>query len=148
MKRKTLLARATLLWLCAGAAAAWGQDSASKTLTYTCTNAKGRNITSDRPIAECRDRVQRVLNSNGLEVRRLGPTLTDHELAEMEAARRQMEADRAREREERARAPRRLSASSKWPLWRASASRSCATAAGTSRRASRNGPTRTKSRFH
>jgi len=102
MRKKTLSVSAALL---ACAAAAWGQaDTGTTRHTYTCTNAKGRNITSDRPIAECVDRVQRVLNSNGLEVRRIGPTLTDSEYAEMEAARRQIEADKAREREERARA--------------------------------------------
>ena len=30
---------------------------------YTCTDAKGRKLTSDRPIPECHDREQRVLKT-------------------------------------------------------------------------------------
>jgi len=92
-----------LLCALACAGAALGQQGTAS-LVYTCTNSKGKNITSDRPIAECVDRVQRVLNSSGVEVRRMGPTLTERELTEMATMRRQLEADQAREREERARA--------------------------------------------
>jgi len=103
MTRQQILPCLLCALACAGAAL--GQQSQNGAgLVYTCTNSHGKNITSDRPIAECVDRVQRVLNSSGLELRRIGPTLTERELIEMATMRRQLEADQAREREERARA--------------------------------------------
>jgi len=92
-----------LLCALACAGAAFGQQSQHGGV-YTCTNSQGKKITSDRPIAECADREQRILNSSGVELRRAGPTLTEREQAEMAAMRRQREADQAREREEHARA--------------------------------------------
>jgi hypothetical protein len=35
------------------------------TLTYTCVDRKGNKRSSDRPIPECNDREQRVLNKDG-----------------------------------------------------------------------------------
>ena len=43
---------------------------------YTCVDAKGRKITSDRPIADCIDREQVELNPSGTVRRKVGPTLT------------------------------------------------------------------------
>ncbi len=83
-----------------GAAAA--QSGASGGI-YSCIDAKGRRITADRPIAECLDRDQRVLGSTGVELRRVGPTLTESERAELENQRRQQQAEQRRMREERAR---------------------------------------------
>ena len=40
----------------------------------------------DRPIADCVDREQRVLDHTGTERRRIGPSLTEHERAAQEAA--------------------------------------------------------------
>jgi hypothetical protein len=52
---------------------------------YSCTDAKGKRLTSDRPILDCIDREQRVLNSDG-SVRKIIPrTLTAEERAEKEA---------------------------------------------------------------
>ena len=48
---------------------------------YTCVDAKGRKLTSDRPIPECLDREQRVLNSNGTLRTKIGPSLTAQEQA-------------------------------------------------------------------
>lgn len=70
---------------------------------YACTDAKGRRLTADRPIAECVDRDQRVLGNSGVELRRVGPTLTDNERSEMEAQRRREQEEQRRLREERAR---------------------------------------------
>ena len=56
---------------------------------YTCTDARGRTLTADRPIAECTDREQRELSPSGTTRRRIEPTYTARELAERE--------DRARE---------------------------------------------------
>lgn len=52
---------------------------------YTCVDAKGRKLTSDRPIAECTDREQKVLNPSGTVQSRVGPTLTAKERADLEA---------------------------------------------------------------
>ena len=70
---------------------------------YACTDARGNRITADRPIADCVDRDQRVLGSTGIELRRVGPALTEHERAEMDARRRQQQAAQQRLREERSR---------------------------------------------
>lgn len=51
---------------------------------YTCTDAKGRKLTSDRPIPECTDREQKVLNPSGTVRTKVGPTLTLTEKAEQE----------------------------------------------------------------
>ena len=48
---------------------------------YTCTDAKGRKITSDRPIADCIDRTQQEMTPQGTVKRVLGPTLTAQERA-------------------------------------------------------------------
>jgi hypothetical protein len=70
---------------------------------YACTDAKGRRLTADRPIADCVDRDQRVLGTSGAELRRVGPTLTDVERADLEAQRRRDQAEQRRLREERSR---------------------------------------------
>ena len=70
---------------------------------YSCTDASGRRITSDRPIAACVDREQRVLGNTGVELRRLGPTLTEQERAAQEAKHRQEQAEQLQLREERSR---------------------------------------------
>jgi hypothetical protein len=49
------------------------------------------------------DRDQRVLGNSGVELRRVGPTLTDNERAELDAQRRRDQAEQRRMREERSR---------------------------------------------
>jgi len=44
------------------------------TLTYTCVDSKGNKRSSDRPIPECSDREQRVLNKDGSLRRVIPPT--------------------------------------------------------------------------
>ena len=51
---------------------------------YACTDAKGRKLTSDRPIAECVDRTQQEMSPQGTVKRVLGPTLTAQERAVQE----------------------------------------------------------------
>jgi hypothetical protein len=46
---------------------------------YTCVDAKGRRLTSDRPIVECLDREQRELTPGGTVKRKIGPSLTAEE---------------------------------------------------------------------
>ena len=76
---------ATLL----GAAAQTAPGSTpSGTGIYSCVDGQGRRLTSDRPIAECTAREQRVLNRDGSVQRVLPPSLTAEERAEREAAER------------------------------------------------------------
>ena len=70
---------------------------------YTCTDAKGRKLTSDRPIPECSDRAQRVLNPSGTVRTIVGPTLTGPERAAQEAKQRREAEERARQAEEKRR---------------------------------------------
>ena len=52
---------------------------------YTCVDEKGRKLTSDRPIAECANREQRVLNRDGSVRAVHAPAMTAEELAAQEA---------------------------------------------------------------
>lgn len=79
---------AGLLSTLAGASAL-AQGGAELRGIYSCTDAKGRRLNSDRPIADCLDREQRVLGPTGIELRRVGPTLSDSERAALDAQRRQ-----------------------------------------------------------
>lgn len=70
---------------------------------YTCTDAKGRRLTADRPIIECIDREQLELSSGGLPRRRIGPSLTAAERAAEEDKARRLEEDRIRANEDKKR---------------------------------------------
>lgn len=70
---------------------------------YTCVDAKGRKLTSDRPIPECLDREQKVLNPSGTVRARVGPNLTEKERAELEARQKQEAEARAAQLEEKRR---------------------------------------------
>jgi len=72
--------------------AAAGSSSAA---IYSCVDASGRRLTSDRPIAECLAREQRMLNTDGSIRQVVPPTMTADEMAEMDAKKRQAEVDRA-----------------------------------------------------
>ena len=72
------------LGVCAGASA-WAQSTAPQPLIYTCVNAAGKKLTSDRLIPECNDREQRVLNSDGSVRKIIGPTLTAEEKTRVDA---------------------------------------------------------------
>lgn len=62
---------------------------------YTCVDDRGKPLRSDRPIAECSDREQRVLNKDG-SLKRVHPaTLTAEERAEREAQDRKAAEERA-----------------------------------------------------
>ncbi len=92
-----------LLGLLAGAPPAPAQDVRPGKEVYTCVDKSGRRLTSDRPIAECIDREQRILDPTGTERRRIGPTLTEHERAVLEDKRRREAQERARVADERRR---------------------------------------------
>lgn len=48
---------------------------------YTCVDARGRNLTSDRPIQACSDREQRLLGASGATRGMLEPNYSARELA-------------------------------------------------------------------
>lgn len=85
------------------AAWAWGAVGAAQAQTgiYTCVDAQGRRITSDRPIRECIDREQRELNPSGSLKRVVPPVPTAEELAREEARKRAEAEALAKQREER-----------------------------------------------
>jgi hypothetical protein len=62
---------------------------------YTCTAPDGRKLTSDRPIADCSGREQRVLNADGSLRTILPPFLSPEERAAKEANDRKEAAARA-----------------------------------------------------
>jgi hypothetical protein len=76
---------------------AWAQSSNMPLTTgiYTCIDDKGLKRTSDRPIAECSDREQRLLNRDGSLKKVVPPTLTPDERAEREAKERKEAEERA-----------------------------------------------------
>lgn len=70
---------------------------------YSCVDSKGRKLTSDRPIAECADREQKLLNPSGTVKAKVGPTLTAPERAEAEAKEKLALEERARKDEDKRR---------------------------------------------
>ena len=70
---------------------------------YTCVDAQGRRLTSDRPIVQCADREQRVLGPSGVERNRVGPSLSEIEMAQRLEERRAAEMVQQRAREQRRR---------------------------------------------
>lgn len=70
---------------------------------FTCTDSRGKKITSDRPISECLDREQKELNPSGTVKRSLGPNLTAQEISALEARDKKEAEERARANEERRR---------------------------------------------
>lgn len=75
---------------------AWAQAATprSNDLVFSCVNAAGRSLTSDRLIGECMDREQRVLSRDGTLLRVVPPSLTADERAEKEARERKLVAER------------------------------------------------------
>ena len=75
---------------------AWAQSR-----IYSCTDAKGRRLTSDRPIAECSDREQRELSPLGTVRRTIPPTLTPAERALKDEQDRKLAEEQQRQAEEK-----------------------------------------------
>ncbi|MBT2323819.1 DUF4124 domain-containing protein [Variovorax paradoxus] len=97
----TCIASVALLLAAAGAVHA--QSAPAGPGIYSCTDARGRTITADRPIADCIDREQRELSPSGTTRRRIEPTYTAREQAEREERERQVQLQAARLLEERRR---------------------------------------------
>jgi hypothetical protein len=70
---------------------------------YTCTDSKGRRITSDRPIVDCLDREQQRLGRTGTVREVIPPSYTREERERVEAKRRVEQEEQARIQEERRR---------------------------------------------
>ena len=70
---------------------------------YMCVDSKGRKLTSDRPIAECLDREQKVFGGSGTVKRVVGPVLTARERDAAEETQRRESEEQARISEERRR---------------------------------------------
>lgn len=68
---------------------------------YTCIDGQGRKLTSDRPIPECNDREQRLLNPSGTVKQKIGPSLTAAERAQHDAQEKQAREERSRQDEQR-----------------------------------------------
>ncbi len=88
------LVLAALGWA-AGLGAARAAESTAPAGIYTCVDDRGRRLTSDRPIAECTAKEQRVLNSDGSLKAIHPPTLTIEERAIKEARDRKAMEERA-----------------------------------------------------
>ncbi|HSV70111.1 MAG TPA: hypothetical protein VLI72_08365 [Methylibium sp.] len=61
---------------------------------FTCTSAAGRRLTSDRPISECLDREQRVLNKDGSLRMIMPPSLTADERSALEETEKRKQQER------------------------------------------------------
>lgn len=77
--------------------------SAQAQAIYSCVDSKGRKLTADRPIPECVDREQKLLNPSGTVKAKVGPTLTAKELAAQEAQANREEEERALQAENKRR---------------------------------------------
>ena len=78
--------RAALAFGCACVLATqvvWAQTAGGG--IFSCVDGNGKRLTSDRPIPECFNREQRVLNADGSVRRIVPPVLTPEERAEKEA---------------------------------------------------------------
>jgi preprotein translocase subunit SecD len=104
---KNRIAATTIaLWMGACTIAAQAQEATGSPVisgVYTCVDAKGRKLTADRPIPECTDREQKVLNPSGTVKAKVGPTLTAQEKAEQEQRDRRAAEELARLAEEKRR---------------------------------------------
>lgn len=89
-----------LACMCAGG---WAQTPPSAGGVYTCIDAKGRKLTADRPIPECTDREQKILNPSGTVKARVGPTLTAQERADLELKEKREIEERSRTADEKRR---------------------------------------------
>ncbi|WP_366518869.1 DUF4124 domain-containing protein [Hydrogenophaga sp.] len=86
------------------AGALWGAAASAQAQgIYTCVDAKGRRITSDRPIVECLDREQHKLGNTGIVRQVVPPSYTADERARLENKQRAENEIKARAAEEKRR---------------------------------------------
>ena len=74
-------------------------DAVAQSRIYTCKDANGKTITSDRPLPECQGREGRVLSDQGTTVKKIDAPLTPEQIAAREAKeqRKRVEEERRRE---------------------------------------------------
>lgn len=99
---KQVWAGAWLAWGMGVLASTWAQTPPAGGI-YTCVDAKGRKLTADRPIPECTDREQKLLNPSGTVKTKVGPTLTAQERADQEAKEKREAEERNRSVDEKRR---------------------------------------------
>lgn len=87
---------------CAAALALFAAHADANSI-YTCVDASGRRLTSDRPILECIDREQRELRPSGSVRRIVAPSYTAQERADIDAKARKEAEERRRQFDERQR---------------------------------------------
>ena len=92
---RTLAAVLSLIGAWTASPMAWAQKAEDTRTIYTCTAPDGRRLTSDRPIADCASREQRVLNGDGSLRSILPPFLSPEERQAKEAQERKDAAARA-----------------------------------------------------
>ena len=78
--------------------AAWCCQAGAQHI-YSCVDAKGRRVTSDRPNMECLDREQQQYGDNGMARGKLPPSLTAQERAVQEEKTHQEDVARLRQAE-------------------------------------------------
>ena len=76
-----------------------GAQTAAAPQIYSCVDASGKKLTSDRPIPECNSRDQRVLNADGSVRRVVPPVPTADERADIESREREVATQRANQQE-------------------------------------------------
>lgn len=86
--------RSAIVVLLCALGASHAAEQSGKPGIYSCTDAKGRRYTSDRPIPECHDREHRVLNADGSLRNIMPPAMSPSERADKEA--REQQAAQAR----------------------------------------------------
>jgi len=89
-----LQARASALSITRTLALTWCSVGLAQAAIFTCVDAQGRRITSDRPISACMDREQRELSPSGTVKRVIPPEPTAEERAALDA-KRKAEAEQA-----------------------------------------------------
>jgi hypothetical protein len=85
-----------------GGCAFWGANLHAQDI-YTCVDAQGRKLTSDRLIPDCLDREQKVLNPSGTVRTKVAPVLTGPERAAQEAKAKKELEEKGRAAEEKRR---------------------------------------------
>lgn len=79
------------------------QPASGTNSIYTCVDGAGQRLTADRPIPQCADREQRVLSPSGVERSRIGPALTEAEMAQRREQKRNEQLAQQRQQEQRRR---------------------------------------------
>jgi Domain of unknown function (DUF4124) len=81
--------------------ALWLASAVASAQIYTCVDARGRKLTSDRPIPECADREQKELNTSGTVKRTVKPVMTAEEQRVFDAKQKNEAEEQTRQMEEK-----------------------------------------------